>query len=451
MAVADPGSFHDPASQVLVADDHVLRVLDARGDAAWKSISESTFFQNAVDRGQIIQTNEAEPLDDGRTVLRHPLLPFISYPYEWTFGMLKDAALLQLDLLDKALSDGVTIKDATPYNIQFVDGKPVFIDVGSFEPYRDGEPWIGYRQFTRQFLFPLMIQAWSGIPIQDVLRSNLDGPTAAQAVAMLPKSKRSRPAVAMHVGLQAKMEDRHRGRNTRDDLKSAGFSPELIKANVARLEKLIRSLDWDPGTTTWNEYTDCDHVDRDRPAKTTFLEEALALHQPDQVVDFGANDCHFSEEASNHAKTVIAVDGDQAVLNQAYQRGSTISLVVTDLANPSPAQGWAHQERRSLTDRINPDLVVAYGLIHHLIYTTSIPPRHVVSWLKSFSCPVVVEFVAPTDPMVKRLSANKTNDELHPDRSLEDFERLIISADYRIQSRKDLGDGDRTLFHIIPN
>ena len=127
----------------------------------------------------------------------------ITYPYEWTFSMLKDAALLELDLLEDALSAGLTIKDATPFNIQFVEGRPTFIDIGSFEAYRDGEAWIGYRQFTRQFLFPLMLRAWCGIPFQPWLRGDMEGPTPAQMRGLLGRWRRLQPAVLLHVVLQA--------------------------------------------------------------------------------------------------------------------------------------------------------------------------------------------------------------------------------------------------------
>jgi hypothetical protein len=165
MTSPDPGSFRDPASHVLLDENRVIRLLDERGLEGWRALSTTAFFRSAVAEGRLIdavETTKAPP--GGAAALEHPRLPFISYPYEWTFSMLKDAAILQLDLLEGALSDGLTIKDATPYNIQFLDGRPQFIDIGSFEAYRPGEPWIGYRQFTRQFLFPLPSAPGSGSP-----------------------------------------------------------------------------------------------------------------------------------------------------------------------------------------------------------------------------------------------------------------------------------------------
>ncbi len=171
MTSPDPGSFRDPASRVVLDGDNVLRLLDERGLEAWRALSATKFFTSAVADGRVIDAVEVtDPPAGSAGALRHPRLPFISYPYEWTFSMLKDAALLQLDLLEGALGAGITIKDSTPFNIQFRDGKPVFIDIGSFEAYQPGEPWIGYRQFTRQYLFPLMLRAWRDVPYQPWLR-----------------------------------------------------------------------------------------------------------------------------------------------------------------------------------------------------------------------------------------------------------------------------------------
>ena len=247
MSTPDPGSFRDPASRVVIDGDKVMRLLDERGLEGWRALSATDFFRKAVADGQLIDSVEVDPPDGSAGALRHPRLDLITYPYEWTFSMLRDAALLQLDLLEGALSAGLTIKDATPYNIQFVDGRPMFIDIGSFEPYRQGEPWIGYRQFTRQFLFPLMLRAWVGVPFQPWLRGDLEGPTPEQMSKLLAGRKRFNTGALLHVRLQARMESRMADRAVRQELSEAGFSADLILANVRKLQSLVASLEWDHG------------------------------------------------------------------------------------------------------------------------------------------------------------------------------------------------------------
>lgn len=450
MPHSDPGSFRDPASRIVIDEGRVIRLLDERGLAGWNALSATDFFTRATADGRLIESKEIEyPAAGAAGALEHPRIPFVSYPYEWTFSMLKDAALLQLDLLAEALADGLTIKDATPFNIQFVEGRPVFIDIGSFESYSPGEPWIGYRQFTRQFLFPLMMRSWAGLPFQPWLRGNMEGPSAADMKQILSLGRRMRPAAMMHVSLQARMEERMSGAAIRSELKTAGFSADLILANVRKLRKLVSGLDWDGSGQGWVDYESCQHVGRDRETKGEFLSNALESHHPARVLDLGANDGYFSEIATRSGATAVAVDGDEEVLEALYRRKTDVCIAVADLANPSPAQGWAGVERPSLLERANPDLVVAYGLIHHLIYTASIPPETVIDWLASFRCPVVVEFVSPEDAMVARLVANKTEAELHSGRTRTEFEAMLADS-FSTRSTQVLGDGARVLYSLEP-
>ncbi|HSJ34422.1 MAG TPA: methyltransferase [Acidimicrobiia bacterium] len=429
----------------------MTRLLDGRGRDDWQQLSATRFAPAAMDSGRLISARAASPVEGAAAVLEHPRLPFISYPFEWTFSMLRDAALLQLDLMVEALGEGMILKDATPYNIQFPAGRPQFIDIGSFERYRKGEPWLGYRQFCRQFLYPLMLRAWVGVPFQPWLRGDPEGPTAHQMWKLLPARRKASPTAILHVGLQARAEARLAGQAVRSRLAEAGFSADMILTNVRKLRSVVDSLDWDEEDPGWSEYHGCDHVGRDRDAKTAFLGAALDQHRPGVVLDLGANDGHFSRVAVAAGAVAIAVDGDEMVLDGLYASlpgDVPLIPVLADLSNPSPAQGWAGVERPALFTRAAPDLVVAYGLIHHLIYTASVPPARVLEWLASFDCPVVVEFVAEDDPMVSRLTANKREEELHRDRGQADFERLI-STHFRIADQAGLEGGTRRLYHLV--
>jgi SAM-dependent methyltransferase len=241
------------------------------------------------------------------------------------------------------------------------------------------------------------------------------------------------------------------GRSVRDDLKTAGFSAELIQANVRKLRSLVSSFEWAHSGEGWSGYGSCDHVSRDRTAKSEFLKSAIERTHPRRVLDLGANDGHFSKMAAEAGADIIAVDSDEAVLDDLYRRseGLSIAVVLTDLANPSPAQGWAGTERSSVADRAHPDLVIAYGLIHHLIYHASIPPREVVRWLRMFECPVVVEFVSPADEMVGKLIGNKLAHELHPNRDEVNF-RALAEEIFDIVDETNLSSGTRALFSLQP-
>ncbi|MPZ51304.1 MAG: methyltransferase [Acidimicrobiia bacterium] len=434
-------------------DGSVHRVLDDRGWEEWVALSSSEFYDDIVADGRLIGTTVVSV--EERT-LAHTRVPLITYPYEWTFSMLRQAAMLQLDLLDDALQNGLTLKDATPYNVQFVGSRPTFIDVGSFERYREGEPWIGYTQFCRQFLYPLLMRAWVGIPFQPWLRGSIEGPSAADMARMLPARRKVQPAGLLHVMMQARAEKQFSGEKMRDSLRESGFNAEMIRNNVAKLRTLIEGLEAGSESAGWVTYEGCDHVGRDRGAKTEFLRKALAEQGEDldTAVDFGANDGHFSLVAAEYANSVVAVDGDEPVLDSLWQRlrmqgDETINVVLSDLTDPSPSRGWADAERASLIGRLDVDLVIAYGVIHHLIYTASVPPVKVLDWLASFQCAVVVEYVAPEDPMVIQLTANKEENELHVDRDRTGFQSRVEER-FSIDRKTELEGGTRILYQLSP-
>ena len=207
------------------------------------------------------------------------MIPFVSYPYEWTFSMLRDAALLQLSLLRRSLDKGLILKDSTPYNVQFRGAEPVFIDVGSFEKLREGEPWAGYRQFCMLFLYPLLLQAWKDVQFQPWLRGSLDGITPQELRNLLSLRDRFRRGTFTHVVMHARLERRYEERDddAKDELKKAGFKKELIVANVNGLERLDRRLRWSlrnpRGRTTGSTTT---YSGEDAERKARFVREAVS-------------------------------------------------------------------------------------------------------------------------------------------------------------------------------
>jgi ribosomal protein L11 methylase PrmA len=409
-----------------------------------------------MEAGRVVATHEVEEpsLGDWPVVLEHEPVPFVSYPYEWTFGMLKDAALLYLDVLAEALRDGFVIKDGTSFNVQFVGTRPVFIDVGSIERYRPGEPWIGYRQFCRQFLFPLMLRAHVGVGFQPWLRGDPEGPTPADMAAIMSARDLARPGVATHVALQARL-DRTTRRGVRGELGQAGFKKEMIEANVAGLTKLVGKLDWEAPASAWTGYsTGCTHVAAHRDAKAAFLGRMLGAVAPARVADLGANDGYFSELAAGTGAFVLAVDADEPTLEGVYRRlvgegVERVQPVLVDLASPSPGLGWAGAERRSFADRLAPDLIVAYAVVHHLVLARNVPLRMVLDWLAGFGAPIAFEWVAPDDPMSRELLADRRAEDVHDDYR-EDALRALLAERFEVGGEEPLDGGTRILFALHP-
>jgi SAM-dependent methyltransferase len=460
-AVPEPASFRDPDSAVFYADGLVLRGLSEEGAAAWRQLAGTAFFPRLVEEGRIVRTApypaEAPPGPRGRPwslVLQHERIPVVSYPFEWPFAMLREAAVCHLEVLLAALEEGVTTKDGTAYNVQFVGSRPVFIDLGSFEAVNG--PWPGYRQFCQTFLFPLLIQAHLRIAYQGLLRGSLDGLQPADVQGMFGGLRRFKRGVFRHVYLHSVAERRitSSSEDVKAELGRAGFGAELAKATVAKTLKLVRRLDVKRSRTAWSDYREtCSYTDEDDAAKRSFVEAALATHPARCVLDLGANDGAYSLLAARSAEQVVAVDGDEAVIDGLYRRLRADGVVnvlplVMNLVDPSPGIGWRNRERAPFQTRVRPDVVLSLALVHHLAITSNVPLPDIVDWLHGFGARLVVEFVDRTDPMTRRLLANKPAG-LFDDYRIEHFEDLL-AAQFHIGARQVVPSGTRTLYLCQP-
>jgi len=458
---ADPGSFRDPGGRVFLHDGEVYRTLDDHALENWKALASTHFFPKEVAAGRIIATEMAEdmaPIGDWAGILRHERIPVITYPYEWTFSMLRDAALLQLDLLTAALAEDMILKDSTPFNIQWIGTRPVFIDIGSFEKLDKGDVWVGYRQFLAQYLYPLLLTARVGIPFQPWLRGRPDGLTADQLHnVMTARDRFLTRGGLLHVTLPARAErsDSGTGRDVRSEYKKAGFSKAMIEANVKGLRKIVEKLVWEPDTSRWNRYAaDCEHVHLQRDAKAAFVSKVLTNGPFDVVWDVGANDGHFAKIAADHADIVLALDADELVLDQLFRSlkddgPDNVLPNLHDLADPSPGIGWRGKERQPLIDRSRPDLVLALAVVHHLVVGRNIPLASFVDWLADLDARIVLEFVPPDDPMVVALTANKKPHEIHRDYT-EAALRTYLDGRFRIEDEQAVPSGGRRLFSLVP-
>ena len=299
----EPGSYRDRNGVVFYRDGRVFRGISAKALANWERLSTAAFFREQIALGSIVATSrtppelEAQLGGDWAAVLEHARIPFVSYPYEWTFGMLKDAALLHLDLLEAALGAGMILKDSSAYNIQWRGAQPVFIDIPSFEVLRQGEPWVGYRQFCELFLYPLMMQAYKGVDFRPWLRGSIDGIPAPALRPLLSTRDLARPGVLMHVVAQNALQRRYSSssRNVRNSLAEAGFDERLIARNVASLKKIIGRMTATGAKTTWADYARThSYDDAEFQAKLGFVREAAAHRHWRLVWDLGCNAGAFS-------------------------------------------------------------------------------------------------------------------------------------------------------------
>ena len=457
----DPGSFRDRDSRVFHRGGKVYRALSREGLAHWEEATATGLMPGLMRQGKVVRTTRLPegsvvgPKGDWVAYLEHESIPFISYAYEWCFSMLKDAALLHLDLLESALIDGFILKDASPFNVQWSGHQPIFVDVGSFQKCRAGSTWVGYRQFCQMFLYPLLLQAYKGTPFQPYLRAHLDGIPVQDLAGTLCLRDYLRPGVVTHVFLQRLLENRYERRagDVGDDLRAAGFHSELIRTNVRALRRLIERLDGSPGRSAWGNYVqEHSYTERDQAGKAGFVSKVAGSRRWRLVWDLGSNVGVYSRIAAQHADYLVAMDLDPHVVEQLYRQarreGSRSMLpLVVNLSNPSPGLGWRGRERRTLWDRGAPDLTLCLALIHHLVIAGNTPMREVVDWLGSLGTSLIIEFVRKEDPMVQRLLRNKTDQ--YWDYEEGHFERCLAES-FEIAERRALESGHRTLYYARP-
>jgi len=417
------GSFRDPSGYVFLTEERVLRSVNQSALGAFQALWDKGVHAALMKQGLLIDTRLL-PADEANAarlqgcrgeqparVLQHPRVPFFSYPYEWTFAQLQAAALAHLDLQIAALDLGAVLSDATPYNMQCVNGRMQLIDVLSLRPYVEGEMWAGYNQFCRLFLLPLLLEAWSGVPFQPLLRGGLDGMRLADAVRMLPARKRWLTVNGlMHVTLHASQEQAHARARTANISKRPTMPQARYRALLTELRAWIASLQSQRPPTYWHDYAvDNSYDAENRRIKGEFVRTFVARHGLGSVWDLGGNSGDYSLIALRAgARHAVVFDSDLDALELAWQRQREdpgLQPVVMDCSDPSPSLGWQQRERQGLNERASADAVLALALTHHLAIGRNIPPRALVRWLVSLAPRGVVEFVPKEDPMVSRMLA----------------------------------------------
>jgi hypothetical protein len=454
----EPGSFRDRNGTIFYCNDRVLRTLSAQALANWHQLQQTTFFVEQQAQRRIVTTRMADDitLEDAAGVLEHERVPFVSYPYEWTFGMLKDAALLQLELMRHALPEDMILKDASPYNVQWVGVQPVHIDIPSFEPLRPGDPWVGYRQFCELFLYPLMLQAYKRVSFRPWMRGRIDGIPAEEMRRLMSARDLLRPGVLLHVLAQSALQRRYSAgrQNVRGALAEAGFAKPLIENNVRKLTSLVGRLTLDHDRTEWSDYDQThSYGAAEFERKATFVRNAAASGGWRLAWDIGCNTGTFSRIIEPYCDQVVAMDGDPLAIERFYEQekaeGGSRSLLplVVNVADASPNQGWLGAERKGLAERGRPQFTLCLALVHHIVISANIPLEAFIGWLADLGTSLVIEFVGRDDEMVQVLLANR--EDQYQDYHHDKF-RALLSTRYEIQHDQPLKGGSRHIYFAHP-
>lgn len=451
-----PGSFRDPSGQVFLDNGRIVRTINSCYREHWQQAVDSGLLEYAVESGKMPSFTERCATSGEWKCLDVERIPFITYPYEWCFSQLRDAALLTLQLQHAALERGMILKDASAFNVQFIGPKPVFIDMLSFETLQDGVPWHAYRQFCMHFLAPVALQAYLGLWCSSLSRNWIDGIPISHACAMLPFRVRFKPGLALHLFAHAHMERRHA--DTRVSAAKAGkvrVSRKSLQNLTTSLTQCIEGIRLPAQKTQWGDYyADTNYSSGGAAAKLAIVGRIAKEYDGGCLaVDLGANTGVYSAALAPHFKRVLAVDSDPLAVERHYLQlkssgpGNILPLVV-DLGNPSPALGWASEERESFQGRCSADFVMALALVHHLVIAAGIPLYRVAGFFASLLKPggrLLVEFVPKEDSQVQRLLAARND--IFEDYTIEGFRRAF-EPDFAELEVFPLPDSARTLHYF---
>lgn len=447
-----PGSFRDPSGIVYLSEDRVFRTIQPVFMEHWSFAEKSGFFDEAIQKGKLLSFNEIAPLEGSWKTLEVKRLPFISYPYEWSFGQLKDAALLTLDLMQLAMKHGLVLKDASAYNIQFYNGKPVFIDHLSFEIRHVREPWVAYLQFCKHFLAPLALMCYRDVRCGKMLSLWIDGLPLDMVSSLLPWKTRLIPLLQLHIHTHAKMQQRHAdARLAADKIKQIALNENTVPKLCESLRMAIEAMQLPNFSTQWGDYYSDTNYSHEGAEEKARLVRQVAQRGGTLALDLGANTGLYSRILAEYFCAVIASDLDYLAVEKMYaalkqEKNSAILPLVLDLSNPSSGVGWASEERESFQSRCKADLLSALALIHHLVLGAGIPLEKVAHYFASLlrrDGTLILEFVPWEDSQVQRLMAARKN--VFSNYTLEGCITAFQEANFTLREQFSLADSLRTL------
>lgn len=457
------GSWRDPSGHVYEQDGRIFRSVTEHGRALYEAARDQGVLDYAIKHKFLVGCTELPkrmwPIGilGAAYVLEHPRIPYVSYPYEWTFEQLQAAALHHLDFQLALLARGFKLTDASAYNIQFLGSQPIFIDALSLSPYKEGEYWLGHQQFCEQFLNPLLLRAVLGVTHNAWYRGSLEGIPSTSLNKLLPIKKYLSWKMISQVVLPARLEeqailapasaiDKVNSKSAKKGLSRLAYQGFLTQLRnwIAQLHPRVT------GKTVWSDYAKYNtYNDEGKSEKQRFIEEFVSSVRPQLLIDLGCNSGDYSVAAlKSGAHYVVGFDFDQNALSSAYARARQAENSLNflplwlDAANPSPDQGWQQIERSSFKVRANADALLALAFEHHLAIAKNIPLSQVVEWLVSLAPQGIIEFVPKEDETIQRMLALR--EDIFVNYNLEAFEEALNGC-ATIVDRLNLPDSARVL------
>lgn len=444
-------SFRDPSGFLFMDGGVLYRQINQSYVEEYDRLLSSGLYDRLAKKNLLIPHREVDvpalQPEIAYKVIAPERVNFISYPYEWGFSQYKDAALVTLRIQKLALESGMSLKDASAYNIQFHRGKMVLIDTLSFEKYDEGKPWVAYRQFCQHFLAPLSLMALKDFRFGQLMRVYIDGLPLDLASKLLPGRTRLNLGLTMHIHAHAAAQKKYSAGGTIN--KAPNFSKNAMLGLIESLESTIRKLQWKQSQTEWGDYyNQTNYSNEGMQQKEQIIAGLIQQIRPGSVWDLGGNNGYFCRNVTSQGIPAIAFDIDPAAVESGYRESRSrkdpyLQNLLLDLTNPSPAIGWSNQERLSLPERGPADLVMALALIHHLAISNNVPLERVAEYLCGLGRRLIIEFVPKTNSQVQRLF--QTRLDIFPEYTSEGFEKAFEKY-YQIRQAISIPETQRTLY-----
>jgi len=445
-------SFRDPSGFIFTKDRTIYRQINNSYKENYDFLFSSGLYQALVDANLLVKHTEVsiEPPDSENEykIIQPEQIPYISYPYEWSFSQLKDAALATIRIQKIALEHGMSLKDASAYNMQFTGGNWLMIDTLSFEKYNVGQPWVAYRQFCKHFLAPLALMSFTDIRLSSLLINYIDGIPLDLCAKILPKRTKFKFSLLTHIHLHAKSESHYADKQVSTTGKQ--MSKQAMMGIIDSLESAVKKMRWNLVKTEWGDYyNDTNYTETGFETKKDLVSKFIEQAQSKSLWDLGANLGLFSRIASDKNIPTVAFDIDPIAVEKNYlqvksKKEKNILPLLSDLTNPSPAIGWGNNERDSFMQRGKIDTVMALALIHHLAIGNNLPFEMIMKFFyEIIDRHLIIEFVPKSDSQVQRLLASR--EDIFPKYDIEHFEQSFLSY-FKIVEKKEIKDTQRTLY-----
>ncbi len=451
----EPSSFRDPAGHLFWHEDILYRLITPEYLPTYNAIKNSGLFADLIAEKKMVSFQEEPRLKSVSSDVRSPLtikpeiIPFISYPYEWSFSQLKDAALLTLELQIEALKKNFLLKDATAYNIQFLHGQPIFIDHLSFDKCDNYPIWPAYGQFCRHFLAPLVLMSKVDSGFNALLKIHIDGIPLEFVCKCIPTRKLLSFGLFIHLFTHAKAQKKH-AKNDSSIKHTESLSTKQLTNLAISLKQTIEKLTWKTEGTEWGDY----YKDTNYSAEAMNDKMQIVKHftqmipETNTIWDLGGNTGEFSRTVQEYAEHIVCFDIDMMAVETNYLRvkknhDTKILPLVMNFTNPSSAIGFASQERASLSSRGRADVSIVLALVHHLAISNNIPLPILAKYLSSITKFLIIEFVPKEDSQVKRLL--KSRHDIFTKYDIKYFQE-DFSNYFKIIDSRAVVESNRTIF-----